>query len=79
MSKVVATIKCDTRRWADFLDRAMAALPESKMEAFAEHWYELQDNGCVLAETIFRNGTIYCAPSDDFRRALAEFGVVIDD
>jgi len=79
MSKIVAQIKVDTRRWSDFFNKAMAALPDSKKEAFAAHWYSLEDAGCVVGETLFRNGTVYCAPSDDFRRALADFGVIIDD
>ena len=79
MSKVVMTVKCNMQRWSDFIDKAMAALPDDKKQAFAAHWHGLQQNGCVAAETVFHNGTVYCAPSDDFRRALAEFGVVIDD
>ena len=77
MSKVVARIKCDTRKWNEFFAKAKAALPEEKKAAFADHWYKMQENGCVVGETIFHNGTVYCAPSDDFRRALAEFGIVV--
>lgn len=78
MSKVVMSIPIKTQRWSDFLEKAMTALPDEKKEAFASHWYSLQDAGCVVAETIFHDGAVHCAPSDDFRRALAEFGVVVE-
>lgn len=78
MKKVVMSISLNTKKWYDFFEMAMAELPDEKKEAFAAHWYSLEDAGCVIAEFLFRNGTLYCAPSDDFRRALAEFGVVME-
>jgi hypothetical protein len=52
-------------------------MPEEKREAFAEFWWNLEDAGCEMSETVFHDGAVYCTPSDDFRRALAEFGVVV--
>jgi hypothetical protein len=76
----VEAIQMDMRRWDDFMAEVrpiLDAWPEEKREAFAEFWWNLEDAGCEASETVFHGGTVYCAPSDDFRRALAEFGVTV--
>lgn len=81
MTKIVERIKVDMQRWDDFMAQArpmLDAMPQEKREAFAEFWWNLEDAGCEVAETVFHNGTVYCTPSDDFRRALAEFGVTVE-
>ena len=78
---IVERIRVDMRRWDDFMSEVkpiLDAWPNQKREAFSAHWYSMQDAGCEMAETVFHNGAVYCAPSDDFRRALAEFGVVVE-
>jgi hypothetical protein len=81
MSKTVERIRVDMRKWNDFMTEVkpiLDAWPDNKREAFAEFWWDLEDAGCEAAETVFHDGAVYCAPSDDFRRALAEFGVVVE-
>lgn len=77
---IVERVRIDMQRWDDFMADVrpmLDAMPKEKREAFAAHWYSLQASGCVIAETVFHRGVVYCTPSDDFRRALTEFGVVV--
>lgn len=78
---IVERVRIDMRKFDDFMADVrpmLDAMPEEKRVAFAEFWWNLEDAGCEVAETVFHDGAVYCAPSDDFRRALAEFGVVVE-
>lgn len=62
----------------EFLDQVtphMAEWPDDKKRAFEKHWKAMEKNGAETVDTIWSGGVVYCAVSDDFRRALAEFGV----
>jgi len=78
MATCSITINYD--RTTAFLDTAMkqvAAWPDDKRLAFIDHWNAMQANGCQPVETLFRDGVMHVAPSDDLRRAFMAFGVVV--
>lgn len=77
MKRVVDYIKVDMARAKSDLNaivREVESWPDDKKEAFANFWYEMHANGAEVGETLFKNGVLYCAISDDLRRAVAEWG-----
>lgn len=80
MAKCEITIKTRTGKAVEFLDQVapiIEAWPDSKRRRFDDHWNALAANGAEIADMLWdgKRMTLYCAISDDYRRALADFGL----
>ena len=76
MAKITITIRAQRAfSFIDGLAQAIEKWPDAKKDRFSDHWRGLEANGAELVDFLFVNGTLHAAISDDFRRAMAEFGV----
>lgn len=82
MAKCTLAIAVDLSRIDSFMSTLVPlieVMPQEAKDKLGEHWSAMEKGGAQLTETLFRNGVLYACISDDFRRALAEFGIFVDD
>ena len=75
------SITMNMMKASDYLEaisEQVTGWPQEKKNRFADHWKGLERDGAEICASLFVDGTLFVAVSDDFRRAMADFGVVVN-